>query len=139
MKKHLAALCALVCVASITGCNGSEFISPAPVMVSGTWTRLDEPPGSGEQWMLSLNGSTISGDGSWTGEACCAGTLSISGRTSSDSLHLDVAYLPTSPQVRPTFHLHFDGGLSSPTLMQGMASDDGQSAVPVRLQKVIPR
>ena len=97
---------------------------------------MDQVPGSGELWTLTVQGSAITGTGSWSGEACCAGTLSLTGTISGDSIHLDLTFVVTSSaNPRAPFHERFDGALTSPTVLRGtVTNDDGTSGVE-RLQR----
>ena len=120
---------------AMTACEGHP-LAPSPELLDGTWATLGEVPGSSEIWTLTAQGTELAGTGSWSGEACCAGTLSIGGTISGDSIHLDVTFSTSvSAQPRAPFHKHFDGVLESPTVLRGVASfDDGSSGVQ-RLQK----
>lgn len=123
----------------LLACGGSGIMGPSPELLTGTWVRMNEVPGSGEQWQLTVQGSSIGGSGSWTGEACCAGTISLAGRIAGDSIHVDATYTTTYPTSRPAFQSHFDGVLKSPTVMEGMGSRSDGFEAPQRFQKVIPR
>src|SRR3954464_1986554 len=58
------------------GC-GRDSTSPGVVLrdAAGTWAAPFSIPGSGEQWTLSLSGTQVTGSGTWSGEACCSGTV----------------------------------------------------------------
>ena len=131
--KHFALL-PIICLA--VACGGSDLLPPTPETLQGRWAALDEVPGSGENWDLTVQGTAISGAGTWSGEACCAGTLSLAGTIVGDSIHLDLTVVTTSsasPQA--PFHKHFDGALSARNLLRGTVSyDDGRSGVE-RLQR----
>ena len=119
----------------VAGCS-SDLVAPSAETLQGSWAVMDEVPGSGEIWDLTVQGASISGSGGWTGEACCSGTLSLTGAISGDSIHLDLTFVVTnSANPRPPFHQHFDGALTSRTQLRGtVRNDDGTSAVE-RLQR----
>ena len=129
---RLGILCA-TCV--VVACSG-DLVAPTAKTLQGSWATTDEVPGSGELWDLSVQGSSISGTGSWSGEACCAGTISLAGTITGDSIHLDLTFVVTSSaSPRAPFHQHFDGALISRTVLQGTVhNDDGSSGVE-RLQR----
>jgi len=115
---------------------GNDLVSPSAETLQGSWAAMDEVPGSGEIWDLTVQGTSISGTGGWTGEACCAGTISLTGAISGDSVHLDLTFVVTSSaSPRAPFHEHFDGALTSRTVLRGtVRNDDGTSGVE-RLQR----
>ena len=96
-----------------------------PRDIAGHWEAPLVIPGSGEEWTLSLVGASITGAGTWTGEACCRGTVTITGTVRDDSLHLDVVYRqtePAEPLVGPRF-VQIDGVLDTPTDFVGIATN----------------
>ena len=129
----LLILCA-ACLA--TACSGGDLFTPTPETLQGHWATVNNIPGSGESWDLTVQESAISGTGSWSGEACCAGTLSLTGTIVGDSIHLDLTVVTTiSATPRAPFHKHFDGALTSRTVLEGTVRyDDGTSGVE-RLQR----
>jgi hypothetical protein len=109
------------------GC-GRDTTSPAVEILRdapGTWVAPLVVPGSGESWTLSLSGTDVTGQGTWEGEACCNGTVSITGTVRGDSLHLDVVYRQTQPQntvIGPRF-VQIDAVLDAPTDLVGIATN----------------
>jgi hypothetical protein len=117
------------------GCSG-DLVAPSAKTLQGSWAAMDEVPGSGELWDLSVQGSSISGTGSWSGEACCAGTISLTGAIAGDSIHLDLTFVVTSSaNPRAPFHQHFDGALISRTVLRGTVRNDDGSTGEERLQR----
>jgi hypothetical protein len=96
-----------------------------PQDLTGSWTAVGEVPGSSEHWTLATADTGVSGTGTWTGEACCAGTLSIAGFVSGDSVHLAVTHVVAvgAQLPRDPFVTAFHGILASPTSLVGI---DGQ-------------
>ena len=126
-------LLSVACLAA--ACTG-DLIAPTAQNLQGRWATVNQIPGSGEGWDLSVQGSAITGTGSWSGEACCAGTLSLVGTIAGDSIHLDLTVVTTtSANPRAPYHKYFDGALTSRTVLQGTVRyDDGTSGAE-RLQR----
>jgi len=126
--KHLTFL-PIICLA--VACGGDDLLTPTPESLQGRWAAVSTIPGSGESWDLSVQGTAINGTGSWSGEACCSGTLSLAGAIAGDSIHLDLIVVTTnSATPRAPFHRHFDGALTSRTVLRGtVTNDDGTSGV----------
>ena len=126
----------LLCAACLVVACSGDLVEPSAKTLQGSWAAMDEVPGSGELWNLSVQGSSITGTGSWSGEACCAGTISLTGAISGDSIHLDLTFVVTnSANPRAPFHEHFDGALTSSNVLRGtVLNDDGSSGVE-RLQR----
>lgn len=121
------------------GC-GRDATSPGVEILrdaAGTWQAPISVPGSGEQWTLSLSGKDVTGSGTWSGEACCSGTVSITGTVRGDSLHLDVVYRQTQPLnavIGPRF-VQIDGVLDTPTHLVGIAMNADFSTYAVQYVK----
>ncbi|HEX7018798.1 MAG TPA: hypothetical protein VF159_02220, partial [Gemmatimonadaceae bacterium] len=93
-------------------------------------------PGNGEGWTLSVSGSAVVGTGAWSGEACCAGDLALTGRISDDSLHFDVRYFDghAGADSTPRSTSHLDGVMTSATELDVVRSSAPQYTV--RFRKV---
>lgn len=115
---------------------GSDVTAPPIAALVGNWSRVDEIPGSSERWSLALSGNTISGTGTWSGEACCSGPLSIAGTIAGDSIHLDVTMVVTIGNPTSDHHEHFDGALTSAAELRGIATLDAGASGVVRLRKL---
>jgi len=127
------ALLTIICLAA---CTGSDLVTPTPETLQGRWSTVNEIPGSGESWDLTVQESAITGTGSWSGEACCSGTLSLAGTIAGDSVHLDLTFVVTnSANPRAPFHEHFDGALTSRTVLQGTVRNDDGTSGTERLQR----
>src|SRR5438105_9990548 len=118
MKHSLARLAALLIAIVASACN-RDLLAPSASTLNGVWARVDEVPGSSERWNLVVDGTSISGTGTWSGEACCAGTLTLTGAIAHDSIQVDVTLVdagsPAGPRV---IREHFDGTLVSRTRLQ---------------------
>ena len=101
-----------------SGCSG---VVDAP-LIAGRWDQEFMGPGSSFEIILTANGSKVSGTGDWYGEACCAGTLSVTGTINGVAVHLDIAQtgIPVGDGLS-----HFDGVLVSPWLLHGTLTRDG--------------
>jgi hypothetical protein len=110
-------------IGAALGCGSDQPTSPITNVadLNGSWTQLGNVPGNSEQWTLSMADPVVSGNGTWTAEACCGGTLAISGYVSRDSVHLFIVSVVTTGAFLPRdpFQGHFHGVLESPTLLVG--------------------
>jgi len=119
----------------VAACSG-DLVAPSAKTLQGNWAAMDEVPGSGQLWDLSVQGTSINGTGSWSGEACCAGTISLTGTIAGDSIHVDLTFVVTSSaSPREPFHQHFDGALISRTVLRGTVHNDDGSSGEERLQR----
>jgi len=101
-----------------SGC--SDTIGPGSL--NGKWAR-DIGPESNWQVNLAMHGSSISGTGTWYGEACCGGDITVSGSIRNGAVHLDFEST-TSLTPGATLTSHFDGRLIGGTLLQRTLTDD---------------
>ena len=102
-----------------SGCSG--VLSPEPI--AGRWTENLSAVESSFEMDLTSTGTSIAGTGSWYGEACCQGTLAVTGTIKGIAVHLDIAYIEQFPRTG-TSSSHFDGRLTSPVLLEGTLTDD---------------
>src|SRR5215468_10541303 len=80
----------LLAALAIVGC-GSDLSTGVIIKdLNGSWTELGLVVGSSQHWTLATHDTMVTGTGTWTGEACCAGTVTVSGYVSRDSVHLVV-------------------------------------------------
>jgi len=112
----------LFTVCAIVGC-GSDLSTGVIINdLNGSWTELDQVPGSSEHWTLATHDSVVTGTGTWSGEACCGGTLTVAGYVKGDSVHLLVIHV-TDPKFsvgpRDPYASQFNGRLVSPTMLVG--------------------
>lgn len=121
MYRRLALLGTLL----VLGC--SDSMSTLPSAVYGVWTHDFGFPGSSLNFTLSTQGNAIAGHGTWTGEACCAGTVTISGSVAADVVTLDLDFTSTSGGNVPPYTEHFEGRLVAPNLVSGVMTSGGQS------------
>jgi len=104
------------------GC--SDSISPQSVV--GLWVEDNSPPGNSLDISLALNGSAISGQGSWCGEALGCGLTTVTGTATGNRIHLVTTF--DSGEVET-----FDGTLTSQNSLAGSVvgrSPGGQIQLP---------
>ena len=113
-----SALSVLLLVLVAGGCSGVVD----PPWIAGRWDQQFVAPGSSFEMILTTNGSKISGTGDWYGEACCTGTVSVTGTINGVGVHLDITQtgIPVGGGLS-----HFDGVLVSPWLLHGTLTRDG--------------
>ena len=103
-----------------SGCSGVLD----PLLVAGKWAEDLSAVESTWEIDLSTSGSNIVGTGSWYGEACCVGTLAVTGTVNGPAVHLDItstAQFPNGIQISVS---HFDGKLITSKLLQGTVTYD---------------
>lgn len=95
------------------GCvNSTAPSSP----VNGTWTRDFPVPGMGFQMTLDTHGNVVSGSGTWAGEACCTGVVSVTGSVIDGVVTLDMSQTRTQGAMVPPFTSHLEGRADLNTL-----------------------
>jgi hypothetical protein len=130
MRFRLASLALAFFVMRAAGCSDSTRSTVPTTVLNGMWQELGQVVGSSEVWTLMLSGSAIAGTGTWTAEACCGGTLAITGTVDDNGVHLDIAPVSQvggAPGAHPP--AHFDGTLLSARLLQGMFGGDAERQV----------
>jgi hypothetical protein len=108
----------LLAVALCACSNGLE-----PGTIEGKWTEDFTVPGNSLEMNLTYGGGTISGTGSWCGEAAPCGTLLVAGAIDDNAVHLDLTFTQTlPPSTSPPFVEHFEGRFSSLRSLRGTLS-----------------
>jgi hypothetical protein len=92
------------------GCSDSV----GPESIVGLWDMTGNLPGNSRDMVLALNGSTVSGQGSWCGEALGCGTTTVTGTATGDKIHLVTTF--DDGRVEK-----FDGRLTSTNSLVGRA------------------
>ena len=106
----------LFAITTLSACSDSSPFEPNAATLNGTWAEEGEVPGSSEVWNLSVDGAHVTGTGTWSGEACCGGTLTIDGQIRGDSIYLGIKR-NGSPFLPPTTVTTIGAVLRSPTEM----------------------
>jgi hypothetical protein len=118
-----------VCV-FLGACAGDSVGGPPPVAhdVQGTWTQnVAGVQGNSFFFSVMESSGTVSGTGSFAGEAAPYGGLAVSGSIATDSLRLQIVY-EFEPTVFPTLHpdtAQFAGVLASRDTITGRLRRDG--------------
>lgn len=98
----------------------------APSSLNGAWAEDFTIPGSNLQFTLSTNGQVVSGNGTWTGEACCAGVVTIAGGMAAPNVNLVFVFVANGVTV-PSRTSQFTGKLLDANTLAGTFSSDGSS------------
>ncbi len=106
-----------VSLLAVVACGGSDVVAPAAI--AGKWAEGFTVPGNGFEMDLSASGSSVSGVGTWAGEAGPSGTLSVTGTSDATGVHLDLVFTETVPRAGNVSISHFDGRLSSSNILSG--------------------
>jgi len=85
-----------------------------PESIVGLWDLTGSLPGNSQSMILALDGSTVSGQGTWCGEALRCGTTTVTGTATGNKIHLVTTFDDGSVQK-------FDGSLISENSLVGRA------------------
>ena len=96
-------------LAGAAGC--SNLLGPGGI--DGKWTQPFTVPGNSFEMDLVTHGSTVSGTGTWSAEACCGGPVGVTGTINDGAVHLDIAQTVQfgGGGIGSTSISHFDGRL----------------------------
>jgi hypothetical protein len=132
---------ALIAALTIVGC-GESFLAPPQTAIVGNWVRVHpagEPPGSFTQFALTLNNGSITGTGSWSGEAGPFGTISVTGTMVGESVQLGITELYDAQFGGGVArHSTFSGQLRSDSVLVGRTAYDGQPPNDDSFTKAVP-
>ena len=81
----------------------------------------------GFQMTLSTLGSVVSGTGTWAGEACCSGTVSVTGLADDAGVKLDTRFTADRGSLIPPFTQHFEGQVRGFNTLSGTLTANTQS------------
>ena len=118
--------------ALVMGCSGAEsFLGPASI--DGRWGHPGiSVPGNFFEMDLTSTGSTVSGSGSYAGEAGPFGTLAVAGTVDGLVVHLDLTFSEELPRAGHTTLEHFDGQFTSANVLEGSITSDTPGQTPGR-------
>ena len=105
----------------------------SPAALAGQWSHVrgdNEPPGFFRQFTLTVADTTLTGSGTWQGEAGPSGPLDVTGVVSGGAVHLDFVFHTTSPSPGQSFTGHFDGQPTSPNDLVGTLTMGTSPAAP---------
>jgi hypothetical protein len=143
MMIHTRLLAITLASLAFAGCSDSDTLTgtipPTPTTLNGTWLRSGEVPGSSEQWALTMTDTLLVASGTWTGEACCSGTIVGAGHVSGDSLHVDLNFFDDSASTTgtPRFTEHVDAVQATIDDILGTVRRDS-ATVTLHLHRVQP-
>jgi hypothetical protein len=119
------------CVASLLGVVltlGCTNTTAPAAKVNGTWIHEYQIPGMGFRMTLSTQGSVVSGSGTWMGEACCSGSVAVSGTVQDAAVTLDMTFTTEQGAPRPPYTEHFVGRVVASDTLSGTLTQSGSSA-----------
>ena len=99
----------------------------SPARLNGVWTHDYGFAGSSLSFTLTTHGTLVSGSGTWTGEACCSGTVVITGEDTGGEVNLDFLFTANGG-VPPASTSHFTGRLVDPNTLSGINASGGTSS-----------
>ena len=117
---RLSVLAGMVFVA---GCSSPT----SPSFLNGAWQQDNTFPGSSLQFTLNTNGSTVSGSGSWSGEACCNGVVTITGTQTGVGVNLTFDFVTTAGAMLPPRTSQFTGSVVGATILRGTFASGSSS------------
>lgn len=122
--KHTLYLLAFALLAS-SSCSDGFSLGPDPV--NGRWVAVDEPPGMSIHLILITQNGSVSGSGSWTGEAIVGGDVTATGQSAGRIVVLDLTFehLDNGVPTGTPFTEHFTGGFTSANDIRGTTTQDG--------------
>jgi hypothetical protein len=126
---------AVVAVSIAPGCAGTTI---APSTLAGQWSHVratNEPPGFFRQFTLTVADTTVSGSGTFQGEAGPSGTLDVTGSVKGGQVHLDFVFHQTTPAPAPDYQGHFDGQLASASDLVGTLTIGSLAPAPEHFAK----
>ena len=112
-----------VSLVSVAACSSSDITNPNTIAAAlrGTWTQTGLGVGSSRVFTLQVIGTTVTGTGSYAGEAGPFGNMTITGSITGTRIALDLAQ-----DDDVTFHLN--AMLSSPQILMGTLLNGSDSA-----------
>lgn len=101
---------------------GSDVTNTLETKLPGTWSQDFDVAGNARVMMLSVIGSTVTGTGSFAGEAGPSGNLTVTGNVSGSQVALQIAQDNGDT-------LRFNGALPAGNRLTGSLVDSGDSVV----------
>jgi hypothetical protein len=120
MRLLMSIASVLVLGVATNGC--SDSIGPKSIV--GTWEQDNTIPGNAFAISLALDGSSVSGPGTWCGEALACGSTSTTGTATGNKIHLITTFDNGRVEM-------FDGTLTSSNSLVG--SVRGTSSTQIEL------
>ena len=123
--RHTRYFCVLA-LALLASCT-SEGLSLGPDALNGRWFAVSEPAGESLHLILLESNGSVSGSGSWTGEAILGGDVTATGEVSGRDVVLDLTFehLDNGVPVGTSFTEHFAGVFTSNNDLEGTVTESG--------------
>jgi hypothetical protein len=102
-------------------------LSLGPDALNGRWVAVDEPPGMSLHIILLSNNGSVTGSGSWTGEAIVGGDVTATGQVSGRDVVLDLTFdhVENGVPIGTPFTEHLEGVFTSNNDIEGTTTQDG--------------
>jgi hypothetical protein len=104
-----------------TAACGSNVTNSLPSSLTGTWSQDFDAVGSARVMMLSVAGATVTGTGSFAGEAGPSGSLTVTGHVTGSHVELQIAQ-------DDGVTLQFDGTVPAGNTLSGSLTEPGDSS-----------
>jgi hypothetical protein len=120
MPRYRQLAAALLLSVSAACSNPVDLSDPNAVAreLRGTWARAFDAPGNSTVFMISAQGLTVTGTGTFAGEAGPSGTLSLSGQVASRQTGGPLVQIDFAQSNG--FTGHFTGSLSNSNTLDGI-------------------
>lgn len=106
------------------GCAGAPTY---PSSLDGAWREDLTLPGNSLQFTLTTNRNAVSGSGTWTGEACCSGAVTITGDAATAEVNLTFVFVAMGGAVPPRTS-RFAGRATDINTLSGLLVTGGYSS-----------
>jgi hypothetical protein len=118
MRLLMSMTSALLLAVAANGCSDSI----GPKLIVGLWEEDNTLPGNSLAMTLALNGSAVSGQGTWCGEALACGLTTTTGTATGDQIHLVTTF--DNGRVET-----FDGNLTSSSSLAGSVRETSSQQI----------
>ena len=108
----------------------------SPERLNGTWRQDITIPGSGVEFTLTTNGDAVSGVGTWTGEACCSGHVTVDGSENGGDVRLSLTFVAEQGAIVPPRTEMFEGRLVDGNTLSGTIGSGGNAPVSVSYRRI---
>lgn len=114
----------LLAVVLALACSSPTY----PFALDGNWEEEFTIPGNSLEFTLTANGGAISGSGRWTGEACCSGTVTVTGDAPGSDVNLSFMFVATAGAPVPPRTSTFVGRATDSNTLSGRVVTNGYSS-----------
>lgn len=115
MRYSVRSLVSVALAAGVLACSSESLTQSESIAVrlAGTWSAAFDIPGNSLILLLSAHDATVTGTGTFAGEAGPSGTLTVDGKVTGATIDLDMLY--DSGQ-----RMHFRGDLTALDHLNGI-------------------